>query len=314
MNCLSPVRLRGKQGSSKGELFNLRNPDGLLVPCGKCMACKIKKREEWAMRCLHELESHENSIFITLTYDDEHIKRSCGNVMCGDPSLCDYEICGPSLVKRDLQKFFKRVRRRLDSEHRKIRYFACGEYGDINKRPHYHAIVFGLSLQRADKDMVKDCWTDGLIHFGLAEADSIRYVSQYIDKKFNGDLAVAEYTAKCREPVFKISSLGIGREFVESNAVQLRTNQFCTVKGKRVSLPRYYMDKLGLDADLFAGHKILAECETSQSHIGRYLSDDDVYRELSPEDYRRLQDGRNESLTQHDKNIKGKIALKSRKL
>ena len=73
---------------------------------------------------------------------------------------------------------------------KKIRYFACGEYGDRTARPHYHAIVFGLSLSSDDKQMVKDSWpfcdwsncSIARNSFGMAEPDSISYVAQYIDK------------------------------------------------------------------------------------------------------------------------------------
>ena len=61
----------------------------------------------------------------------------------------------------------------------------------------------------------------GLCHFGTATPDSISYVCQYIDKKFTGDLAKIEYEDKGRAPVFRVSSLGIGRKFLEDNKEQL---------------------------------------------------------------------------------------------
>ena len=45
----------------------------LLVPCGKCLACRIARRQEWSMRCLHELSSFDDAVFVTLTYDDDHL-------------------------------------------------------------------------------------------------------------------------------------------------------------------------------------------------------------------------------------------------
>ena len=65
MRCTSPVRLR--------HLSPSIYPDGLLVPCGKCLACRIAKRTEWAMRMLHELSDYEDAVFVTLTYDEDHI-------------------------------------------------------------------------------------------------------------------------------------------------------------------------------------------------------------------------------------------------
>ena len=94
-------------------------------PCGQCMACRLNKQREKAMRIGHELQYHKESVFITLTYDPEHLPEN------------------GSLVKSDVQKFLKRLRKRLGVE--RVRYFLCGEYGELGNRPHYHLIVFGLS-------------------------------------------------------------------------------------------------------------------------------------------------------------------------
>ena len=80
-------------------------------------------------------------MFLTLTYNDDNLPSDVG------------------LHKDDLQRFFKRLRKALDTK--KIRYFACGEYGDTTSRPHYHAIVFGLGLNEIDKKYVTDAWPLG---------------------------------------------------------------------------------------------------------------------------------------------------------
>jgi hypothetical protein len=28
----------------------------------------------------------------------------------------------------------------------KVRFFHCGEYGDLTRRPHYHALIFGYDF------------------------------------------------------------------------------------------------------------------------------------------------------------------------
>ena len=66
MQCTSPIRLY------KG-VNSLVYPDGLVVPCGKCLSCRIAKRREWTMRLWHELPYHQSSIFLTLTYDDDNL-------------------------------------------------------------------------------------------------------------------------------------------------------------------------------------------------------------------------------------------------
>ena len=96
MQCTSPFLLKLEDGSI------------IEVPCNNCLSCKIARQKEWALRMMNEQEYHEHSVFVTLTYDPEH--------------------CPEQIEKRELQLFFKRVRKEL--EHVKIKYYACGEYGE----------------------------------------------------------------------------------------------------------------------------------------------------------------------------------------
>lgn len=251
MRCTQPIRLM--------HLNKLDYPDGLLVPCGKCLACRIAKRTEWSMRMLHELDSYRDACFITLTYDMDNLPPN------------------GSLDKAELQKFWKRLRKSLGD--RKIRYFACGEYGDKFGRPHYHAIVFGLSLRPCDRQLVRNAWRHGLCHFGLAQPDSIRYVAQYVDKKYTGDLSRQVYEATGREPVFKVSSLGLGREYVERNRTQLVQQSKCTVNGVDHSLPRYYLDKLGdaIDRNALKDAAVLEAADEYGEITGLYVDPDVAY-------------------------------------
>ena len=137
MQCTNPVNL-GRTKRSGPFIYEER---GLVVPCGKCFACRIKKRREWSLRLYHELEMWNDAQFTTLTYADDSIPSGEGL---------------PSLRKRDLQLFFKRLRRHLPEE-RSIRYFACCEYGDTTGRPHYHAIIYGLGLLPDDREAVINC-------------------------------------------------------------------------------------------------------------------------------------------------------------
>lgn len=135
MQCFKPFIL------TKG-LDPIKYPDGLTVPCGKCLGCKIKKRSEWSMRCIHELTQHEKACFLTLTYDDRHLPT-------------DFRV-----HKEHLQKYFKRLRK---NDKRPFKYFACGEYGDMFGRPHYHAILFGYGLSPDDYDILDINWGYGII-------------------------------------------------------------------------------------------------------------------------------------------------------
>lgn len=108
MTCTRPVRLS----------------EEMIVPCGRCVNCRIAHSREWATRIIHEASMYDDTGFVTLTYDDEHLPEDGG------------------LRKKDFQDFLKLLRYHLGDV--KIKYYMCGEYGEKNHRPHYHAIMFGV--------------------------------------------------------------------------------------------------------------------------------------------------------------------------
>ena len=161
MTCTSPFRMKKPEGGY------------LELPCGHCLACKIAKSREWASRIIHEMVYYERSVFLTLTFSEDELP---------DP---------PSIHKRELQLFLKRLRRNYPNKG--IRYFACGEYGDgkgvrdIN--PHYHAILFGIGRSDYEREIIRKAWSSpdsgkcyGRLHFGTVTFQSARYVARYIEK------------------------------------------------------------------------------------------------------------------------------------
>lgn len=250
----------------------------LFVPCGKCTYCRIAKRREWTLRMLHEILYFRDTGFVTLTYEDCHLPVQ--------PRRPVHFPVVPSLSVSDLQKYFKRLRKRLSG---RIRYFACGEYGDLS-RPHYHFIVFGsdpfqfpIRNYNGEPFAVEgnpffDSWGKGIVHVGFAEPDSIAYVAQYIDKKRYGESMLFEhYQFRARE--FQIQSLGIGSNFVKDNAGEILRDAALFRYTKEIGLPRYYQKILklnnevrALDYSVFA--KKTAE-RVEQSHI-------DLAQELVP--------------------------------
>lgn len=248
------------------------------------------------MRMLHELSQHDDSVFITLTYSEETLPNNA------------------SLKKSDLQKFFKRIRKELAKSGRNIRYFACGEYGDTFGRPHYHAIVFGLSLRPDDKNLVSYKWPFGHVHYGLAEVDSIRYVAQYIDKKYSGDLAQQEYSDKGRDPVFRISSLGLGKTYLEQHGEQIRKMGKCTVKGVVHSLPRYYIHKLGIDTEVLKQAAQIQAAEDYEKHTGLNLDPDIAYKVRPAAEITQYQKAKADQRKQKEIDLSAKVALKRKKL
>ncbi|QCS36283.1 replication initiator protein [Capybara microvirus Cap1_SP_216] len=214
----------------------IKRPDNgspMVVPCGNCMACRIARSREWSLRLLMELESHDfKGCFITLTYDDEHLPNDYG------------------LHKEDLKNFWKRLRKDLDF---KIKYYACGEYGDTYGRPHYHAIIFGLDPDDFTRRLLVDNWRfcspdrfNGTKQ-GLADVtiDSINYVTGYIQKKYNGDLAKEVYGEL--QPPFSSSSQGLGLETFLKNRERFENDGYIGYQGVKYTIPRYFIKKLDLE-------------------------------------------------------------------
>nr|QJB20399.1 MAG: replication initiator protein [Microvirus sp.] len=297
MHCTSPVTLLTPSVLKKF-------PDGLQVPCGKCLSCRITKRREWTLRLYHELATSEDAVFLTLTYDDSHLPDN------------------GSLRKKHAQDFIKRLRRQMEyyNDTRKIRYFLSGEYGDQTQRPHYHAIIFNLSLSDTDKQLIKDqwpvCnWSNPHIaknSFGTVTPDSIQYVAAYIDKKYSGDLATQEYVDKGREPVFKLSSKGIGRDFCDLNGDQLYDNLYTTLKGVKMSLPRYYCKRLSIPETVLKARAQDKEIELVERKTGVKMSRLDYYKTHDAADIKKIEGGIRESLNQSDINLHARSKLYGR--
>lgn len=217
-----------KIGSNLRDLEQRYGAERIVVlPCGKCPACRKAKRQEWAVRCELESASYENSSFITLTYDQEH--------------------CPDKLVKRDLQQFIKAMRNKKI----KFRYFGCGEYGSSSARPHFHLIMFGYFPEDAKpyaksksadimfaSNLVSDVWNKGLVTVQKFEGPMAAYVAGYVSKKLLDDSDWLEgadpFLCMSRRP-------GIGRDFLESNWTKLMSYNGVQLKnGFTYHLPRYF--------------------------------------------------------------------------
>lgn len=268
---------------------------------------------------LHELMYHEKSCFITLTYSNEHIPVSHCHY---DKNIDLYFHPRQTLRKKDFQLFMKRLRKSLPGK--KIKYFACGEYGPETDRPHYHAIIFGLGLKDQDKQYIMNAWpfcdwnnqTIKRYSFGSAEEDSINYVAQYIDKKFSGPLEIEEFYLKNREPVFRLLSLGLGKEFVQDNAEILKENKKITIGGEPRSIPRYYLKQLNLTLEEMEELKQNAldkQKENSQKIVGLYHTDDDLYKYTTVSKYMQYHKKQEKNREQHNKNLEARANLKAKK-
>lgn len=198
------------------------------VPCGKCPACMTRKTNAWAFRLQVELKSCSAADFITLTIADENLVYN-GNAE-------------PLLVKRDLQLFFKKLRKLQsktpDWSHVPIKYFAVGEYGTHTHRPHYHLILFNAHLP-----LIQAAWDKGQVNYGACNAASIAYTLKYMSKPANPAMAT-------RTSEFRLMSKGLGEAYITPaikawhNADPYNRLYLNAQDGKKIALPRYYKDRL----------------------------------------------------------------------
>lgn len=104
-----------------------------LIPCNKCLGCKIDKAKDWAVRSQLEAKMYDHNYFITLTYNNENLPTKNGI---------------PTLQPKDLTRFIKSLRKHFERKnHIGIKYLAGCEYGEERGRPHYHIIFFNLPLE-----------------------------------------------------------------------------------------------------------------------------------------------------------------------
>lgn len=130
----------------------------LSLPCSQCLGCRQAHAKAWALRCTLELQQHDSAVFTTLTYSDENLPVT--------------------LEKRHVQLWLKRLRKSI---HRPIRFFASGEYGERTQRPHYHALVYGLTNEEGPQ--ISETWGLGQCRTYPITPATIAYVAGYTSKK-----------------------------------------------------------------------------------------------------------------------------------
>lgn len=173
-----------------------------------------------------------------------------------------------TLKKADLQNFFKRLRKALPPD-TVVKYYAVGEYGTKNNRPHYHAIVFGVP----DTKYFVDAWTlggdqVGGVHIGQVSGDSIAYTMKYIDKSSFR----AKHGRDDRIPEFPLMSKGLGKNYltpqIEAYHKADLSRLYATKPGgHRIALPRYYREKI------YSDHEKTQQRFIVQSAVDQSLSE-----------------------------------------
>jgi len=226
---------------------------GKTVPCGKCIICRKNRSHEWAIRCIHEARYHKDNCFITLTYDEQNVPMTDKGIL--------------TLKKADLQKFFKRFRKEYSET--KIKYLACGEYGERTYRPHYHILLFGWKpKQTLEKivngqkifisDEIQELWKLGFTEVATMTEGRIYYATGYLLKKF------AKEMLNGRNPEFNVASKGIGYQYAIDNRIDVE-NFKLKERGKIIPTPRYYLKKIKAKKEIQMRNKIQKEIQTKRN-------------------------------------------------
>lgn len=254
-----------KASSSDFDLIN-----GL--PCGQCVGCRLERSRQWAIRMVHEAQLHADNCFITLTFDDHGLNS------------VDREVDNPmSLNKREFQLFMKRLRKSFYPK--KFRYYMCGEYGELFKRPHYHAILFGVDFD--DKKLIKikdgfryysserlrESWSFGNNLITDVSFDSCAYVARYIMKKHLGKNAWKHYF-----------------DYMDENSGELfghRLPEYTTMS-RRSGIGKEWLDKYL--QDIYPKDKVFMRDKGCYSKPPKYY--DSLYEIIDPLDFLRIKEAR----------------------
>lgn len=245
----------------------------LQLPCGQCLGCRLEYSRQWAMRCVLEAKQWKHNYFLTLTYDDAHLPlREHYKVDKETGEVIDGEYV-ETLYPRHLQLFMKQLRKNFKQDYgfENIRFFAAGEYGDENGRPHYHVILFNCPIPDLQLDFAEDgflyytsqaiqnAWADftdrknpstrGKCIITDFSFDTAAYVARYMLKKHKG-LDKGYYEENGIEPEFTRCSRrpGIGRDYFEQHQDEIYKYDSLVLPGSYGSVqtctPPKYFDRV----------------------------------------------------------------------
>ncbi|AXL14744.1 replication initiator protein [Microviridae sp.] len=189
---------------------------------------------------MHEQTLHEKNCFLTLTYNNAHLPDD------------------GSLDVSHWQKFAKRMRKKMG----KFRFLHCGEYGDENNRPHYHALIFGQNFEHDQALLTKrdehelftsptldKLWSDedgpiGHASVGTLTWQSCAYVARYSMKKVTGPAADAHYGGRKPEYITMSRRPGIGSGWINKYESDVYPWDEIITNGAPSRPPKYYDNEI----------------------------------------------------------------------
>lgn len=206
--CEHPKKITTKDGRS------------MVVSCGHCLSCIVQKAHSKSNVCAQQEKLSKYTFFVTLTYNKDNVPCAYPVYLIDDsqPSRKQYielydeetgELLGScyyphkkckAIINRtddkklhyarytDLQKFIKRLRRRIETSKKsynneKIKYYAVSEYGPKTYRPHFHILLYfdSSELSQDLAKIIRSCWSYGYSYTTLSQGHVTSYVASYVN-------------------------------------------------------------------------------------------------------------------------------------
>lgn len=241
---------------------------------------------------MHEASLYDANCFVTLTYAPGAVPPN------------------NSLQHRDFQLFMKRLRKHFSGKSRScnlpptkdgkinIRFFMCGEYGEENQRPHYHACLFGVDFRSDrvhagksgsgsvfyDSPTLSMLWGLGRVSVQDLCNETASYCARYVMKKALGvdaetayDVVTADGEVVRKRPEYAAMSLkpGIGARWLERFRDDVYPHDYVVQRGAKRRPPKYY-DRLHARS----GALSVDDVELSRFTRGREHADDNTEERL----------------------------------
>lgn len=236
---------------------------------------------------MFEAHQYQDNCFITLTYAEENLPAD------------------RSLSVKTFQDFMKRLRKKFPKD--TIRYYHCGEYGEVTGRPHYHAVLFGFNFPDLEvwkvtesghtlynSAILNKVWKHGHANVGSVTFDSCAYVARYVMKKITGQyekavhewfngLSFKEVCKKYKMQSDKLAEVLNHRTFVldKTGELILRTPEYTTMS-RRPGIGKAWFDEF--KDDVYPHDYVVVngvKCKPPKYFDG-------LFEVLSPEEYRKV--------------------------
>lgn len=221
----------------------IQMPNGLINVCGKCYICRTTMRNIWAFRMLKELKYNDDTKFVTLTYNEEHLPFARTSPKFRDKFNLSIKDRVNILVPQHISDYHAALNKLLKKHnHRIARYYTIGEYGDLFKRSHYHEILYtDLPQDGTLETMVDEVWKSfGITDFEAVNTANVVYTAKHQFKVSDGTPA-----QNALSPIFQRMSRyngGIGSQYFKDykNIISQPTFKGFTINGFRIPVPPYY--------------------------------------------------------------------------